>query len=221
MRYKLYKFCENRARDTPLWGVYIPHFGQISVKISVLGSYILIVAPMRVKYGMEEGTFGPLLHDKFRPNRCSVSPLRGEKPQNRSLSKLNTGACASRNAAGKLTIHAGIGRFSCNKDLWHIQRHRWGIQYRVTSNHRLLERCNPWPHVANRIISIIQLLSLWRHSHYDVSRLRRSQPPFSLWRHSLLSWPRKRCKIDLQGGPCNLQWCPSIKFNDVWRIQTT
>jgi len=29
-----------------------------------------------------------------------------------------------------------------------------------------LERCNPWPHVA--IISMIQLLSLWRHSHYDV-----------------------------------------------------
>jgi len=49
------------------------------------------------------------------------------------------------------------------------------------------ERCNPWPHVANRHISISQLLSLWRHSHYDVSRLRcsrRSKPPFSLWRHS-------------------------------------
>jgi len=30
-------------------------------------------------------------------------------------------------------------------------------------------------------ISISQLLLLWRHSHYDVSRLRRSQPPFSLW----------------------------------------
>jgi len=31
------KIPENRARDTPLWGVYIPHFDQISVKISVLG----------------------------------------------------------------------------------------------------------------------------------------------------------------------------------------
>jgi len=31
---------------------------------------------MGVKFGMEEGTFGP---------------LRGEKPQNRPLSKLNTG----------------------------------------------------------------------------------------------------------------------------------
>jgi len=52
----------------------------------------------------------------------------------------------------------------------------------------IIERCNyPWPHVANRHISISQLLSLWRHSHYDICRLRRSrrsQPPFSLWRHS-------------------------------------
>ena len=35
--YKLCKFCENRARDTPLRGIYIPHFDQILVKISVLG----------------------------------------------------------------------------------------------------------------------------------------------------------------------------------------
>jgi len=36
----------------------------------------------------------------------------------------------------------------------------------------ILERCNPWPHVTNHHISISQLLSLWCHSHYDVSRLR-------------------------------------------------
>jgi len=41
---------------------------------------------------------------------------------------------------------------------------------------KTLERCNPWPHVANRRISISQLLSLGRHSHYHISRLRRSQP---------------------------------------------
>ena len=35
---------------------------------------------------------------------------------------------------------------------------------------RKLERCNPWPRVANRHISISRLLSLWRHSHYDVIR---------------------------------------------------
>jgi len=46
----------------PPWGVYIPHFGQISIKMSVLG----VLYPYRctdgVKYGMEEGTLSPLLH---------------------------------------------------------------------------------------------------------------------------------------------------------------
>ena len=51
---------------------------------------------MGVKFGMEEGTFGPLLHAKFHPHRCNVSPLRGEKPQNRPLSKRNTGRFALR-----------------------------------------------------------------------------------------------------------------------------
>jgi len=32
----------------------------------------------------------PHLHAKFHPNWCNVSPMRGEKPQNRPLSKLNT-----------------------------------------------------------------------------------------------------------------------------------
>jgi len=57
-----------------------------------LGSYTLVVAPIGVKFGMEEGTVGgPLLHAKVHHHRCNVLPLRGEKPQNRPLSKLNTG----------------------------------------------------------------------------------------------------------------------------------
>jgi len=52
MGYRLCKFFENCARATPLWGIYIPHFDQISLKISVLWSYTLIVAPMGVKFGM-------------------------------------------------------------------------------------------------------------------------------------------------------------------------
>jgi len=40
---------------------------------------------------MEEKTKGPLLRAKFYPDRCNVSPLRDEKPQNRPLSKPNTG----------------------------------------------------------------------------------------------------------------------------------
>ena len=51
---------------------------------------------MGVKFGTDEGTFGPLLRAKFHPHRCKGSPLRGEKPQNRPLSKLNTGRFALR-----------------------------------------------------------------------------------------------------------------------------
>jgi len=94
MRYKLCKFCENRARDTPLWGVYIPHFGQIWVKkISILG----VLHPCRCTGGGEIWHGGDLLLPaKFHPHRCNMSPLRGEKPQNRPLSKLNTGRFALR-----------------------------------------------------------------------------------------------------------------------------
>jgi len=51
---------------------------------------------MGVKFCREEGTFGPLLRAKFHPHRCNVSPLRGEKPQNWPLSKLNAGRFALR-----------------------------------------------------------------------------------------------------------------------------
>jgi len=51
---------------------------------------------MGVKFGMEEGTFSPLLHAKFDPHRFNVPPLRGEKPQNRPLRKLNTDRLALR-----------------------------------------------------------------------------------------------------------------------------
>ena len=34
--YKFCKFCENCGMNTPLLGVYIPHFDQISVNISGL-----------------------------------------------------------------------------------------------------------------------------------------------------------------------------------------
>jgi len=53
MRYKLSKFYENHAKDTPLRGVYIPHFNKISVKISLLlkkRSYTLTVAPIGVEF---------------------------------------------------------------------------------------------------------------------------------------------------------------------------
>ena len=94
MWFKLCKFCENRARDTPLRGVYIPDFGQIWVKISILG----VLHPWRCTDG------GEIWHDiaifvlkrDVKLQLTNVSPLRGEKPQNWPLSKLNTGRFALR-----------------------------------------------------------------------------------------------------------------------------
>jgi len=51
-----------------------------------MGACTPVVAPMGVKFG----------HAIFHAHRCNVSPLRGEKPQNRPLSKLNTGRLALR-----------------------------------------------------------------------------------------------------------------------------
>jgi len=83
-RYKFCKFCENHARNTPLWGVYITHFGQISVKISVLG----VLYPYRctdgVKFGTEQGSVPNLT-----PIGATCRPWGAKKPQNRPLGKLN------------------------------------------------------------------------------------------------------------------------------------
>jgi len=54
--YKL-KILWKSRKGYAMWGAYILHFDQISVKISVLGSYTFTVAPVGFKFGMEEGTF--------------------------------------------------------------------------------------------------------------------------------------------------------------------
>jgi len=67
-----WNFYENRARDTPLGAISIPHFDQISVKISVLG----LLYPNRCTDWDEIWHGGGA---KFHPNRWNVSPLWGEK----------------------------------------------------------------------------------------------------------------------------------------------
>jgi len=76
--------------------LYSTFWSNLSKNFNFGGSYTLVVAPMGVKFGMEEGTFGRLLHAKFHLHRCNVSPVRGGKPQNRPLSKRNTGRFALR-----------------------------------------------------------------------------------------------------------------------------
>jgi len=60
----------------PLRGIYIPHFDQISVKISVLGVLYPYHCTDGVKFGMQH-------------HQCNVSPHRDKKPQNRPLSNFN------------------------------------------------------------------------------------------------------------------------------------
>ena len=95
--YTFCKFRENCARDTPLYApagrLYSEFWSNLSKNFS-FGVPIptLIVARMGVKSGTEEWTFGSLLRAKFHSHRCNVLPLWGEKPQNRPLSNLYTGA---------------------------------------------------------------------------------------------------------------------------------
>jgi len=83
---------------------------------------------MGVKFGMEEGTFGPLLHAKFHPHRCNVSPLRGEKPQNWLLSKLNTGRFALR-AMLPVTNHSEMTYYRTGSSLNNRELRRTGLLY--------------------------------------------------------------------------------------------
>jgi len=76
------------------------------------------------------------------------------------------------------------GRLQAGRSKAVAQQYRNWACVRACKHLNVLERCNRWPRVSIRHVCISQLLSLWRHSYYDVSRLRRSQPPFSLWRHS-------------------------------------
>ena len=65
MTSKFCKFCENRVvRDTPLRGVYIPHFGQIWVKISVFG----VLQPCRCTDG------GDIWYGGGTTSPCQISP---------------------------------------------------------------------------------------------------------------------------------------------------
>jgi len=78
----MYKLCKldgivKIAQGIRPCGAFIFHISVKSeYKFQFWGSYTLVVAPMGVKFGTEEGTFG--MDAKFHPHRCNVSPLRGK-----------------------------------------------------------------------------------------------------------------------------------------------
>jgi len=73
--YKIWEFRKNCANHP--WGENLWSKFEIW---TVLGLYSHISAPMNVKFGTGERTFGPLPHAKFHVYQGNVSPLRGEKP---------------------------------------------------------------------------------------------------------------------------------------------
>jgi len=63
--------------NTPLRCVYIPNFGKISVKISVLGVLYPYLYTDGVKFGVDKWTFGPKVHSStpnFTPSVQRVDP---------------------------------------------------------------------------------------------------------------------------------------------------
>ena len=107
---------------------------------------------MGVKFGTEEGTFGPLLRAKFHPHRCNVSPLRGEKPQNRPLSKLNTGRFALR---AMLPVK--------RRDLWW-----WGL-LKVTGNVVASQSTRVVIHVSQKLRIYLVLFSRYSEIFVEYS----------------------------------------------------
>jgi len=81
------KFCENGARDTPLRGVYIPHFDQISAKLQFCGYYGSYAPIMTdgVKLGVERvqaladiSRLVPSSMPNFSAKRRLFKSLRGQ-----------------------------------------------------------------------------------------------------------------------------------------------
>jgi len=62
---------------------YYEYIVKISKKISFFSAVHPQPTLMGVKFGVKDSTFDQHHHAKFNPHRCSVSPVRGEKPQNR------------------------------------------------------------------------------------------------------------------------------------------
>jgi len=69
-------------------------YGQNSKFWQFRGLYSHIFAPINVKFGKEERTFGQLPRAKFNVYQGNMSPLRGEKHIFGPLSKNNTGMAA-------------------------------------------------------------------------------------------------------------------------------
>jgi len=137
--------------------------------------------------------------DEYGKNRYILQSSDGDPDRHQNLT-----SCSLAHCQPSLKIACkSVRKFLCS--CWQIVNRETNNNENISSAAEvinLLERWNPWPHVANRHVSISQLLSLWRRSHYDVSRSPTASvviiTSFSLWRHSLLSWPRPPFSTDVR-----------------------
>jgi len=92
--YNVWKFGENGERDTPLRGVYIPHFDHISVKIAVLGVQYPYCRTNGVKFGKWDPRHGGGEVSSPVPKLTPIGATCpcGAKNLKIGLSNLNTGA---------------------------------------------------------------------------------------------------------------------------------
>jgi len=103
---------------------------------------------MGVKFGTGEGTFGHLLHAKFHPHGCNVSPLRGGKPQNRHLSNLNN----RRLTRGSAVTGKGA-RDTCTSDIMSVLQMHGSMK---NLERRLAAAYPQSPHLHKKLIFTTQ-----------------------------------------------------------------
>ena len=97
-------------------------------------------------------TYGPLLPAKFDLDRCNVSPLRGEKPQNRWLDTEATTALAKWNCLWKTLlikpIMIEIHQLTCAIFLSIILYKKNGHYSGITNNNVMLVLTSLWVFVS-------------------------------------------------------------------------
>ena len=136
----------------------------------------------------------------LRPNRILSS-----RPQAVRTSRMRSGCCwtlvrltSNRNENSRTQSDV----FGLRSQLQLLTDVAWNQQYTPELQHSPAQHTfvdtravQPVATCRQSPTSISQLLSLWRHSHHDVSPTALAAPvstmtSFSLWRHSLLNWPR-------------------------------
>ena len=117
--------CKSRKGYAPVGRLYSTFWWDQSKNFS-----FGVLHPCHCTDGSEIWHGGGDLRAKFHPHRCNVSPLRGEKPQNWPLSKLNTGRFALR---AMLPVKIAISQQRFDRSPRNLSRWRILARWRMSS----------------------------------------------------------------------------------------